>query len=116
MSQYLISLIRHTLDIYLSELRHLLEVERGVSVHVSTISRTLHCVGYSMKNVSISALEQNEDDHCQYLLTIGLGFSAEQLVFVDESACNRITTRRRCAWAPIGNRARRNDYFVRGKR
>jgi len=69
-----------------------------------------------MKKVSISALEQNEDVRCEYLLTVGLGFSAEQLVFVDESACNRVTTRRWCAWAPIGNRARRHDYFVRGKR
>lgn len=69
-----------------------------------------------MKKASISALEQNEDLRRQYLLTVGLGFSAEQLVFVDESACNRITTRRRCAWAPVGNCARRHDYFVRGKR
>ena len=69
-----------------------------------------------MKKVSVSALEQNEDARSQYILTVGLNFSAEQLVFVDESACNRITTRRRCAWAPLGNRARRHDYFVRGKR
>ena len=69
-----------------------------------------------MKKVSISALEQNEDARNEYLLTVGLGFSAEQLVFVDESACNRITTHRQCAWSPIGNRARRHDYFVRGKR
>jgi hypothetical protein len=69
-----------------------------------------------MKNISVSALEQDEDIRCQYLLTVGLGFSAEQLVFVDESACNRITTRRRCAWAPVGKAARRHDYFVRGRR
>ena len=69
-----------------------------------------------MKTVSISALEQDEDARCEYLLTVGLGFTADQLVFVDESACNRITTRRRCAWAPIGHCARRHDYFVRGKR
>lgn len=69
-----------------------------------------------MKKVSVSALEQNEDARCQYLLTVGLGFSVQQLVFVDESACNGITTRRRCAWAPIGNRARRHDSFVREKR
>ena len=67
--------------------------------------------------VSVSALEQNEDARSQYILTVGLNFSAEQLVFVDESACNRTATRRRCAWAPAtGNRARRHDYFVRGKR
>ena len=114
--QYLISLIKHTPDMYLSELQHMLEVVRGVSVHKSTVCRSLHRAGYSLKKASISALEQNEDLRCEYLLEVGLEFSAEQLVFVDESACNRITTRRRCAWAPIGNRARRHDYFVRGKR
>lgn len=85
-------------------------------VHESTISRSLRRAGYSLKNVSVSALEQNEDIRAEYILTVGSHFSVEQLVFVDESACNRVTARRRCAWAPIGNRARRHDYFVRGKR
>ena len=83
---------------------------------MSTIWESLRCAGYSMKKVSISALEQNEDARCQFLLTVGSGFSAEQLVFVDESACNRITARRPYAWSPIGNRAKRHDYFIRGKR
>jgi hypothetical protein len=110
------SLTQHTPDIHLSELRQQLEAQRGVSVSVSTISRLLHRLGYSMKKISVSALERNEDIRCEYLLTVGLGFSAEQLVFVDESACNRITTRRRCAWSPVGSCARRHNYFVRGKR
>jgi len=114
--QYLILLARHTPDIYLSELRHRLEVERGVTVHESTIYRSLHRAGYSMKKLSISAIKQSEDDRCQYLLNVGRNLKAKQLVFVDESACNRITTRRRCGWAPVGNRAKRHDYFIRGKR
>ena len=69
-----------------------------------------------MKKISISAVERNEEVRCEYLLTVGSGFSAEQLVFVDESACNRITTRRPFAWSPIGTRARRHDHFIRGKR
>ena len=114
--QYLTSLIEHTPDIHLSELQQLLKIQQGMSVSVSTIWRSLHLAGYSMKQVSISALEQNEDTRCQYLLTVGSGFSAKQLVFVDESACNRITARRPYAWAPIGTRAKRHDYFIRGKR
>lgn len=69
-----------------------------------------------MKKVSISALEQSKEARCQYLLTVGLGFSAEQLVFVDESACNRVTARWPYAWSPVGNRARQHDYFICGKR
>ena len=81
------------LDVYISELQRLLEVEWGLSVHASTISWSLHRAGYSTKNVSVSALEQNKDDRYEYLLTVGIGFSADQLVFVGESACNWITTR-----------------------
>ena len=39
-----------------------------------------------------------------------------QLVFVDESACNQNTTKRVMAWAPIGSRAHRRDFFIRGAR
>ncbi len=43
-------------------------------------------------------------------------YPPETLVFLDESACNRLTANRSRAWAPIGQRARRHDYFVRGQR
>ena len=69
-----------------------------------------------MKKLTVSAVEQSEEDRCRYLLAVGRDFTADQLVFVDESACNRITARRRCGWAPLGNRAKRHDYFVRGRR
>lgn len=109
-------LIQHTPDVQLSTLLQLLKVQRGVSVDKSTIWRSLHRAGYSRKKVSISALEQNEETRCQYLLTVGLDFLAEQLVFVDESACNRVTARRPYAWSLVGTCARRHDYFIRGKR
>ena len=86
-----------------------------MSVSVFTIWRSLRLAGYSMKKVSISALEQNEDARCQYILTVGSSFSAKQLVFVDNSACNWITTRWLYAWSPIGKHAMRHDYFIRGK-
>jgi hypothetical protein len=40
----------------------------------------------------------------------------ETHVYLDESACNRHTSNRSYAWAPLGDRARRHDYFVRGIR
>lgn len=39
----------------------------------------------------------------------------EQLVFVDESGCNRITTKREMAWSHLGNHACMRGYFVRGQ-
>ena len=47
---------------------------------------------------------------------IGEHYEARQLVFVDESATDRRTARRGYGWAPTGTRARRRDFFVRGKR
>lgn len=40
----------------------------------------------------------------------------EQMVFVDESACNRKMTYREYAWAVRGRRAVRKAFFIRGKR
>lgn len=37
-------------------------------------------------------------------------------MFVDESAFDRRVSHRPYAWAPSGNRARRRDFFIRGKR
>lgn len=51
-----------------------------------------------------------------FRLHVGETYSAEQLVFVDESAFNRHTARRTMGWATTGTRARRRDFFVRGQR
>lgn len=49
-------------------------------------------------------------------MIIGEHYEANQLVFCDESAFNRISMRRPFAWSRIGTRARRRDFFVRGTR
>jgi len=116
----------------LSELQHALHRARGVEVSEITIGRTLRRHGLTHKHVcnvslrqiytdflfevSRAALECNEDTRDRYQIFIAENFRPEQLVFVDESACNRITTRRSMAWSPIGMRARRHDYFIRGQR
>jgi hypothetical protein len=43
-------------------------------------------------------------------------YSADQLVFVDESAVDRRTTYRGRAWSIVGTRAQRKAFFVRGRR
>ncbi len=52
----------------------------------------------------------------EYRLRIGENYTPEQLVFVDESACDRRTYLRNQAWALEGLRACRKQYFARGKR
>lgn len=50
------------------------------------------------------------------MLHIGLNYQPAQLVFVDESSCDRRTTFRGYAWAIKGQRAIRSVFFVRGRR
>lgn len=47
---------------------------------------------------------------------MGLKYSPDQLVFVDESAFDRRVPFRGYAWALKGERAVRKCFFIRGKR
>ena len=69
-----------------------------------------------MPQVSRAALEQNEEQRNIFQAYIGENFHADQLVFVNESACNQNTVRQSMAWSPIGSCARHCDFFVHGTR
>ncbi|KAJ2932941.1 hypothetical protein H1R20_g4170, partial [Candolleomyces eurysporus] len=113
---YLESLIERTPDLYLGELQEQLEDSFDIRVSEWIISETLRRRGFTRKQVSRAALERNEELREEYQILIAENYRPEQLVFVDESACNRNTTKRKFAWSPIGTRARRHDYFIRGQR
>ncbi|KAJ6512411.1 hypothetical protein C8R45DRAFT_774698, partial [Mycena sanguinolenta] len=49
-----------------------------------------------------------------YEATVGDLYHDWQLVFLDESHCDRRTMQRRGGWAPIGDRARCHDFFIQG--
>ena len=70
----------------------------------------------SIEKITRPARERDEEQRAQFQADIGENYPPETLVFLDESACNRMTGRRSMGWAPIGKRARRHDYFVRGQR
>ena len=61
-------------------------------------------------------MERNEVQRAEYRLLIGANYTPEQLVFIDESACDRRTYLRKRAWALEGLRACRKQFFGRGKR
>ncbi|KAH7909187.1 hypothetical protein BJ138DRAFT_988170, partial [Hygrophoropsis aurantiaca] len=90
--------------IYLSELQHQLREACGIEVTEPTIRRALRNRGFTRKHVPI---ERNEEHRIAFQAHVGENLRADQLVFVDESACNRNTVKRSMAWAPIGSRARR---------
>jgi len=131
--QFLQGQIDRSCDTYLDELREELEEKCGVSVTLPTVWRALRRSGYTMKKVHIhktwrpptnpsasqltrQAMERNDHKRAAYLYKIGLLYRPEQLVFVDESSCDRRTTYRKKAWAIRGQRAIRKAFFVRGQR
>ena len=62
------------------------------------------------------AIEQDEQDRAEFKMLVGEHFQPEHLVFADESHFNHLSLQRNYAWAPRGDRARRHDFFVHGKR
>ena len=70
--------------------------------------------GFTLKKNVFVAKEQVEQDRIRYMVDISQNYHPDQLVFVDESAMNRLTTRRNQGWSPVGCRSRKRDFFVRG--
>ena len=68
-----------------------------------------------LSQIQKRAVEQNQVLVDEYLQRI-TRYSAEQLVFVDESACDRRTYIRNRGWAFAGERVTAKRPFSRGKR
>jgi len=66
--------------------------------------------------LSRHALERSAIKRANYVVKIATNYQSYQLVFVDESSCDRRTTYRNRAWAIGGRRAVRKAFFVRGQR
>ena len=113
--KYLESLLERTPDLYLHKLQNDLLTNRGVHVSLSTISKTLRKRGLTRKKLTIPAKEQDEQLRGEYLARIQQ-YRPDQLVFVDESSCDRRTGRRAYGWGPLRGRSRRRECFVRGAR
>jgi hypothetical protein len=60
------------------------------------------------------AAQRDEEARANYQIYMATTYRAEQLVFVDEAACNRNTAKRGWAWARMGEDARRHDIYIRG--
>ncbi len=62
------------------------------------------------------AIEQSAVNCAEYIYTIGSQFSAEQLIFVDESTYDWHTTYCGRAWAIEGQQAVNICFFMQGER
>ncbi|KIM89759.1 hypothetical protein PILCRDRAFT_60772 [Piloderma croceum F 1598] len=90
---YLLLLIEQNPDYFLDELLDLLATNRFISVHFSTILRTLECTGVSCKKLRKIALERDEFCRADYVHRMSQ-YPPEYLSFLDETSKDERTLTR----------------------
>ena len=112
---YLKRLIRHRPEWFLDELQYLLQTNRFVAVHFTTIHRELVHTGISTKKIRKIASERNENLRADYIAWMAQ-YSPEQLGFLDEVSKDERTSNRARGRSRKGTRAVQKGVFVRGRR
>ena len=85
---------------YQEEMQNFLLDELDISMH-QCVSRTLKHMGISLKSLRREAAERSQDLRDFYVMRLS-EFSANQLIFVDESAANEHTAQRKRGWSELG--------------
>jgi transposase len=106
---YLLALIRQRPSWFL------LENNRFISVHYTTIYRELERAGVSVKKLRIIAKERDENLRADFIRQMAQ-YSAEEIGFLDEFSKDERTRHRRRGRAKKGKRAMERGVFVRGRR
>jgi hypothetical protein len=88
-----------------------------MTISCSTLSRTLHQLHFSHKDVSGHALEQNNQLRAVFMNRIADQISdPNMLMFGDEASKDERTSVRRWGWSLRGSRCIQRKCFVRGRR
>jgi transposase len=101
--------------LYQDEIARLLRREFDIAVSQASISRALKSMRWSKKTVRQVAQEQNADLQDYYLHKVSQ-FRSYQLVFIDESGCDKRIGTRRTGWSPVGTTPVQVTRFHRDKR
>ncbi|EDR06639.1 uncharacterized protein LACBIDRAFT_328498 [Laccaria bicolor S238N-H82] len=91
--EYLKRLIQHRPDWFLDELQYLLQTNRFISAHFTTVHRELVRAGISAKKIKKAASECDEDLQADFIGRMGQ-YSPEQLGFLDEVSKDERTSSR----------------------
>ena len=113
--EYLKLLIKHRPDWFLDELQYLLQTNRFISTHFTTIHRELVRAGISNKKIKKIASERKENLRADYIAQMAQ-YSPEQLGFLDEVSKDERTSFRGRGRSRKGTRAVQKGVFVRGRR
>ena len=111
--EYLKRLIRHCPDWFLDELQYLLQTNRFIAAHFTTVHRELVRAGISAKKIKKVASERNEDLRADFIARMA-PYSPEQLGFLDEVSKDERTAFRTHGRSRKGTRAVMKGVFVRG--
>lgn len=96
--------------ICLSELQQQLSDATGTWVHISTLCRTVHRLGFTRKRLQHIALQCSEERRAQYMAEISI-FDPSMLVWVDETGFRRRNSIRAYGYSLRGMRA--TDYQLK---
>jgi transposase len=112
---YLTELVQHRPDWFLDELAGLVQRNRFISLHYTTIHRELHRAGISLKKLRKVAKERNEDVRADFMRRMA-HYTSDELCFIDETSKDDRTPFRRHGRAKKSRRASMRGVFVRGRR
>jgi transposase len=112
---YLLMLIRDNPDYFLDELLHLLETNRFISAHYTTIFYELVRLNVSRKKLKKIALERNEEFRADFIARMAK-YDPEELGFLDEMSKDERSIGRRYGRSQKNRRAEKKQVFVRGRR
>ena len=112
---YLAKRLQHSPAMYLDELADGLAEDRGVTVSVPTLSRALHRLALSRKQISREALERDELLRATWQAAYS-HIPKESFLWLDESSIDNLTNRRSEGWSSLGRACVQRALFLRGQR
>ncbi|KAF8968728.1 hypothetical protein BDZ97DRAFT_1755026 [Flammula alnicola] len=112
---YLLELIRDNPDYFLDELLYLLDTNRFISVHYTTIFRELERLNVSRKKLKKIALERNEERRADFVARMAK-YDPEEVGFLDEMSKDGRSLGRRYGRSRKNRRAEKKQVYVRGRR
>lgn len=102
-------------DLYLDEMQYFLQREYDIFVSTETIRRHIRAADFTNKRLHKIASQRDDDLRLHHVMLM-TAYTAEMVVFCDESGLDKRDGARRTGWAPRGQEATVESAFERGKR
>jgi transposase len=101
---------------YLEEIQDFLYDEFDIEISITSVWRELDKMRWSRKVATKRAKEQSDPLRRVYLARVAQHYTANQIVALDESACNERTGDRKYGWSPINTPVELSYSFKRSER